>query len=104
LFVLESVRRTVPVRIDAARRLIVMLQAVAIALSQSLPAPAPSWAETTYRPLAGRVTGSMTCLVTGFMRIRKAENDAVQARHRDPGPQWAGEMLLWLFPYPDGIC
>jgi hypothetical protein len=42
---LESARRTVPARISAALRLIVMLQAVAIALPQSFSDPATSWTE-----------------------------------------------------------
>jgi hypothetical protein len=42
---LNSAARTLPVRVNAIRRSMVMLQAVAIALLQSSPMPAPCWIE-----------------------------------------------------------
>ena len=40
-----------------------------------------------YRLLTSRVTGSKSCLVTGFMRIRKAENHSDPTRRGDSGAE-----------------
>jgi hypothetical protein len=96
----ESSARAVPVRIDAVRRLIVMLQAVAIALPQSSP----------FQRCAGRTAISASDeprnRFHGLLRNRfHAHSPSRKLFHFDARDRkWAGEISLWLEAFAAAIC